>query len=608
MPARIRYEVSCLAPNTHHFDITITIDRDADGPLRLAMPAWTPGAYKVEGYAGRVHGESFSDRGGRKLAFAKTDKSTWHVPEAGRHVVVRYKAFGLDLGIHRSYLDESRAIINGNSIYMGVEGAEREPLDVTFKIPSTWKRIQTGLEPVRGKAQTYRAADFDELIDCPVFMGNPLVETFKVRGIPHYLVIDGPGNYDLEQLVLDTRKIVEAAAEVFNGLPYKHYTFFCEMSPDRFNGLEHRNSTHMIFPRWTFQPRKDYVLALSLIAHEFFHTWNVKRLRPAGLGPFDYSKETYTTLLWFAEGFTSYYDLLLLRRAGCISPREFLDEVGREIRRLKMTPGRLVHSLEDSSRDAWIKLYAAHADSPNTTISYYNKGSLFGMALDLSIRDATRGKKSLDDVMRLLFQRFFVEEDRGFQPQDVEQAVKEVAGKRLTALFDLIVRSTEEVEWDRYLRLAGLELGSRQEPTPAAKLRHGDSGKRRAYLGLKLSSGKPAVIGNVLADGPAYEAGLCAGDELIAFDGNRVDDGKIDKLLSFYGPGRKVRVVLARSGILQERDVVLAERPLHDFTIQPVKRASAGQQNVCKGWVGEPWKALDTPSGGFDFRASEKLY
>jgi len=608
VPARIHYDVSCLAPNTHYFDITLTVERADEGPLRLSMPAWTPGAYKVENYAGRVHAEHFEDGSGRKLAFTKPDKSTWEVARAGKTVVAKYKVFGLDLGIHRSYLDDARAVVNGNSVFMGAVGHEGETIEVRFRIPNGWKRIETGLEPVRGRPDSFRAADYDELIDCPVFMGNPVVETFKVRGVPHRLVMEGPGNYDLAQLVEDTRKIVESAAEVFGGLPYKHYTFLCELSPDRFNGLEHRNSTHMIFPRWTWQPRKDYVIALSLISHEFFHTWNVKRLRPAGLGPFDYSKETYTPLLWFAEGFTSYYDLLLLRRAGCISPREFLDEVGREIRRLKMTPGRLVHSLEDSSRDAWIKLYQGHADSPNTTISYYNKGSLFGMALDLTLRDATRGKKSLDDVMRLLYQRFYEKDDRGFDPKDVEDACREVAGKSQKAVFDLIVRGTAEVDWARYLELAGLELASKQEPTAPEKLRHGDVSKRKAYLGIKLSSGKPAVVGNVLTDGPAAEAGICAGDELIAMDDQRVDDGRIEKLLAFWGPGKRVKITLARAGVMQERELTLAQRPVHDFSIQPRARAAALQQTVCRGWVGETWKALDRPSSGFDFRPSEKIY
>ena len=608
MPARIRYEVSCLAPNTHYFDVTLTVERSAPGPVSFAMNAWTPGAYKIEGFAGRLHGVSFSDEKTRALEYVKTDKSTWEIAQAGKTVTVRYQAFALDLGIHRSYLDDARAVINGCSLYMGVVGMEREAIEIAFRIPSDWKRIETGLTPVRGKAWTFRAATFDDLIDCPVFMGNPLVETFKVRGKPHHLVIDGPGNYDVAQLVEDTRKIVEATADVFGEIPYDHYSFLCEMTPDRFNGLEHKNSTHMIFPRWTFQPRKDYVIAISLIAHEFFHTWNVKRLRPKGLGPWDYSKETYTPLLWFAEGFTSYYDLLLLRRAGCISPREFLDEVGREIRRLQMTPGRLVHSLEESSRDAWIKLYLGHPDSPNTTISYYNKGSLFGMALDLSIRETTKGKHSLDDVMRLLYQRFYKDEDRGFEPADVEQAVKDVTGKRLTALFDLIVRGTAEVDWNKYLGLAGLEIASRQNPPAPEKVRPGDVTTRKAYLGLKLSTGKPPVIANVLSDGPCAAAGFCANDELIAFDGQRVDDAKIEKLLALYGPGKKIVVTLARAGILQERTVVVAERPVFDFTIQPRARSSVAQQNVYKGWVRDAWKSLDTPPAGFDFRPSEKVY
>jgi predicted metalloprotease with PDZ domain len=607
VPADIQYTVSCVKPETHYFDVEIRVGQPGGEPVDFAMPVWTPGAYTVHDFAGRVHGVSVADAAGKALRWTKVKKNTWRVTPGKRGgLTFRYRVFALEVDVDKSYLDDQRATINGASVYMYIAGRKDETLQVSFRRPAGWKTLETGLTPVSGRNGTYQAASFDELVDCPVMMGNHQVETFSVDGVPHRVVIVGTGNFELSALIHDTKRIVEEGKRLFRGLPYKHYTFFMEMSPDGYGGLEHRNSTHMIFPRWGFSPRKEYVVALGLISHEFFHTWNVKRLRPQQLGPFDYDREVYTPLLWFAEGFTSYYDLCLLLRAGCISAREYLDEIGRELRRLFMSPGRALQSLEESSHDSWIKFCRPTPDSQNTTISYYNKGCLLALALDLEIRKLTASKKTLDDVMRELYQSHFVSQDQGLLGEDVEAACEKVAGKSLAPLFDRIVRGKAEVDWNSYLRHAGLEIATKHDTRKATSRRPGDEGVR-SYLGMRVKNEGGVTVAHVLSDAPAHEAGLAAGDELIALNGNRLDEAKLEKWLTNLPPGRKARFTIARSGLMREVDVVLGERPPIDISLQPRASASKVEQTLCRHWLQESWNQVDRPEKGIDYRPREKI-
>ena len=605
--AKIRYTVSCLEPETHYLAMEVRVTVTGTGPVRLAMPVWAPGSYSVDDFAGRLHDMRITDESGRPLRAGKPDKCTWEIePGKSRTVVANYKLFALDVDVHRNYLDDARCTINGTAAYVYVDGRKDEPVEVQFRMPRHWKRIDTGLTRTRDKT-VFTAPTYDDLADCPVFMGNHVAESFEVQGVQHTLAIVGPGNYDVTALTADTKRIVEEGIRLFGDIPYDHYTFLMEMSPEGYGGLEHKNSTHCIFPRWGFQPRKDYVVALGLISHEYFHTWNVKRLRPHGLGPFDYSKEVYTDLLWFAEGFTSYYDLLLTVRCGAISPREYLDEIGRELRRLWNHPGRAVMTLAESSHDTWVKLYRPTADSPNTTISYYNKGCLFGLALDLEIRRATKNKQSLDDVMRLLYREHYVKHDRGITCADVEAACAQVAGRSLAKLFDLIVRGTAEVDWNVYLAHAGLEVDNKARPKDPAKLRHGDE-RARAYLGVRLKAEAGGTfVTQALHDGAIHAAGIAPGDELIAMDGIRCDEGKLEKWMSQSAPGRKVTFTTARSGALRTVECTLKERPLLDFSVQPKKSATALEKEICRDWARGAWHELDRPERGFDYRPREKI-
>jgi predicted metalloprotease with PDZ domain len=632
----IRYTVSAPEPHTHHLHVEMRVETDPAAAavpesVDFVMPVWTPGAYQVHDYAGRVHGVEALNAAGRPLEHAKTAKNVWRVRTHGAKVVtLRYRVYAFETQVEKSYLDAERLTINGAGVFLYVDGRKDEPAALILRTPKGWKHVFTGLSRAKtdrdGEGHSFVAADYDELVDCPVMAGNFSAGTFKVRGVPHHAVFVGPGNYDESKLLPDMERTVEAAVGVFDDVPYREYVFFLEMAGGDagYGGLEHRNSTHMIFPRFKWKPRKDYVAGMGLISHEFFHTWNVKRLRPAGLGPFDYTREVHTPLLWFAEGFTSYYDNLLLRRAGVITPREYLTELGRELRRLAMTPGRSLQSLEESSFDTWIKFYRPHADSHNTTISYYNKGSVFAWMLDMEIRRLAKGRRSLDDAMRLLYRRFHKERDAGITPADIEDACAEVAGRSLKPLFDEVVRGWGDIDYGKYLNYCGLEIaptgseGESDEPAagepepkksaPAGKAAVAMADAGRPYLGMRTrSEGGSVFVNQLLAGGPAHSAGLSVRDEILALNCFRVGPDTLERRLNDLKPGDSATVLVSRSGLVGEVSVTVGPRPPIDFAIRPKSSADAAAKKMCRDWLGADWSKLDRPKAGIDFRPREKV-
>lgn len=602
----IHYTVSMPREHARHFHVEIQADTRGLQALEFQMPVWTPGSYSVMDYAGKVHSIGARGDSGETLVVEKQDKTSWRVQTRGeRGIRLQYLVRAFDISVDRSYVDGERATINGASLFMYVAGRKEEPVTATFQKPGRW-RIYTGLKLLSRTHNQYFAEDYDELLDCPVMMGDFDVRTFKVRGIEHRIVIVGSGNYDVEELVLDTARLSEKTIEIFGDIPYGDYTFFMEMAPKNDGGLEHRNSTHMIFDRWGFKPRDEYVESLLLISHEFIHTWNVKRLKPAGLGPFDYSREVYSPLLWFSEGFTSYYEGLILRRAGCISAREYLDEVGRAIRRLQMTPGRKLMTLEESSLDTWTKFYHPHPDSPNMSISYYNKGALFGLALDLEIRQRTEGESSLDVLMRTLYRRFYQEDPRGFTFDDVLEVARELGGPSIPRLFESVVQSTREINWNRYLGHVGLE--TENLPRSELEVRKKKLPRPQAYLGLRVrNQGGNLFVNQVLSDGPCQLVPIHPEDELIALDGVRLDDQKLDKLMELVRPEAELKFVISRGGDLKEVLVKPFRRPPIDIAIQPRKKATTLQKCLYEGWVRDSWDSLSRTRKPVSFRPREKV-
>lgn len=583
MPA-VTYTVAMPDPHAHLYHVAVEIDGVAGPTLDLALPAWTPGSYMIREYARHVQAFAAED-GGRALPWRKVDKATWRIETGGAsRVRVAYQVYANELSVRTSHLDGSHGYFNPATVCMYAAGRTHEPLAVRVIVPSEWQ-VTTGLEASRASnVETFNAADYDELVNSPFECGTHRLLEFEVDGLPHRIALWGHGNEDEARLVEDTRTIVVAARDMFGGLPYRDYTFIVHLANSRGGGLEHRNSVSMIVDRWTFQPAAAYERYLGLAAHEFFHVWNVKRIRPAPLGPFDYSRENYTRQLWTMEGVTDYYTSRLLLWAGLITPQRYLERVAEQITALQSQPGRLVQSLEQSSFDAWIKLYRPDENTHNSSISYYLKGALVGLLLDLEIRRRTGGARSLDDVVRLLFERY--QRDGASFPEQggYQAAVEQVAESSFADFFGSYVAGTDELDYAGALGCAGLQLSWGYEKAP-------EDGGAPAWLGLitRSESGRLKVT-QARADGPAYAAGIYAGDELLALDGFRLDEERLKARLAERRPGDGVTLTLFRRDELLHLPVTLAAAPHDTLTIEQVAEPTAEQRQIYEGWLG-PWEA-----------------
>src|SRR5216684_3470353 len=458
----ISFTVSMSKPWTHLLEVEMRVQIPANlqvpNETDLVMPVWTPGSYLIREFERQVQ-DFAADANGRALDWTKVDKNTWRVKTGGaRQWRATYRVYANELTVRTSELNSDHAFWNNATLLMYPDGHINAPSTLRIVAPVGWK-IATGLPAAAGQQNTFRAENFDILYDSPFEVSNFKELDFQVRGVAHRIVIDGEGNYDPERLRTDVQKIVEAETAMFGGIPYHDYTFILHLRSNTGGGLEHLNSTALGFRRFGFADEDGYRRFQSLVAHEFFHLWNVKRIRPDALGPFDYNQENYTRLLWVAEGITEYYGNLMVRRAGLMSKEAYLNHLARQIEDFQNTPGREVMSVEEASFDAWIKYYRPDENSVNSQISYYDKGELLGLLLDLEIRRRTNNAKSLDDVMHYLFAEFF-QKGRNYTPTDFQKACELMAGASLDDFFSRYVRGRDDLVpvYNEILVGAGLRL------------------------------------------------------------------------------------------------------------------------------------------------------
>ena len=581
----ISYTVSMPQPYTHLLNVELRVRGDSLPPqLNLVMPVWTPGSYLVREFGRHVQDFAATGANGRALAWRKTNKNTWRIETGGaREVRATYQVYANELTVRTNELNDRHAFWNNAALLMYPEGQLRAPSTLKVVPFGNWK-VATGLPAVSGKDNTFRAENFDVLYDSPVEVGTFRTLNFEVRGVPHRIVIDGEGNYDPERLRRDFQKIVEASVQMMGDVPYKDYTFILHLRATGGGGLEHLNSTAIIVQRFNFRPETTYRSFLSLVAHEFFHVWNVKLIRPDVLGPFDYTQENYTRLLWVAEGITDYYEYILLRRAGLITDKEYLDIMARAIQNLQNRPGRRELSLEEASFDAWIKYYRQDENSVNSQVSYYDKGGIVGMLLDLEIRKRSNGAKSLDDVLRSLYNEY-AKGGRNYTPEDFQRVSEQMAGASLNQFFSRYVRGTEELDYNAALNAAGLQLvttGTSDPAKPAAP---------KAYLGANFrQDGDRLAITNVLAGTPAYDQGLNAFDQIVALDGARVNLQTFNALLDEKRPGDEIRLTVFRQDDLRHITIKLGARTEGDYRIVPIKNPTTEQARLYESWLNAPLK------------------
>jgi predicted metalloprotease with PDZ domain len=456
--------------------------------------------------------------------------------------------------------------------------------------------VATALPPIRGRKNTFRADNFDILYDSPVEVSNFKTVSFEVKGVPHRIVIDGEGNYEPEKMRTDVKKIVETQVDLMGGeIPYPDYTFILHLRTNAGGGLEHRNSTALGYSRFGFGPgrgeggdaaapagpqQRTYRGFLSLVSHEFFHVWNVKRIRPDALGPFDYTKENYTKLLWVAEGITSYYTRLTLRRAGLISDQDFLRDTASAIENLQKTPGRFAQSAEEASFDAWIKYYRQDENSVNSQISYYDKGAILGLLLDLEIRK--RSNKSLDDVMRYLYNEFY-KKDRNYTPEDFQKACELMAGASLEEFFSRYVRGREELDYTGAFAAAGLRLDTSSVTKDPKNL------PEKAYLGADLAQEQDRLmVKRVYAGSPAYEQGLNAGDQILAVNNMRATKEFLDARIAEKHSGDLITLTVFRFDDLSTLPIKLGRTPNGPYRIVAVEKPTTEQQRIYQAWLRAP--------------------
>ncbi|MCY7377375.1 MAG: PDZ domain-containing protein [Pyrinomonadaceae bacterium] len=567
----ISYTVAMSKPATHLLEVEMRLNwATMPEKAELKMPVWTPGSYLIREYARHVESFSATDAGGNALDWRKINKNTWQITTKGvKEIVAKYNVYANELTVRTNELNDEHAFFNNAALLMFPKDQLKTASTIKVVPFGNWK-IATGLPKVEGQTNTFRAESFDILYDSPFEVSDFKEITFTAQGKPHRWVVTGEGNYDLNKIAADSAKIVEEGYKIFGDLPYQDYLFILNLRGG--GGLEHLNSTALQFNRFGFTTRyKDF---LNLVAHEYFHVWNVKRIRPDALGPFDYENENYTRLLWVAEGGTAYYESVIVQRAGLISAEDFLAGKAAQMQALQNRPGRFETSLENASLDAWIKFYRPDENAVNNQISYYDKGEIVSFLLDVEIRKASNGAKSMDDVMRSLYAEFS-KKNKNYTPEDFQKIAETTAGKSLNDFFTKYVRGTEDIDYNAVLNGIGLQLTT------------GESANKTAYLGATLrQDGEKLTVAAVPKETPAYEQGLNANDQIVAVDGIRATQTFLTSYLTGKRPNDKVKLTVFRFDELREFEIILGGRAAQNFQIVPIDAPTDDQKRLYREYLG----------------------
>ena len=638
MPDAISYTLRFPAPETHYVEVEAHFPTGGRPEIELMMPVWTPGSYVVREFSRNV--EALSATAGNPagaagaadgLAFQKTAKNRWRIETGGAPLVtVRYRVYCHEISVRTNFVDQSFALVNGAATFLTPVGLGALPHEVKVVPPPGWKQVVTplpavsGVSGARAGAHTFRAADYDTLVDSPIYLGNAEVREMEVAGKQHLLVSEGgEGAWNGAKAAAGLEKLIAEEIAFWGFAPYPRYVFF-NLLTEEGGGLEHKDSTVLMSSRFRARTRDGLIDWLGLAGHEMFHAWNVKRLRPVELDHFDYEHEVYTESLWVAEGLTSYYDDLLIARAGLMRRDDYWKRLSKQIDGLETSPGRLVQPLSAASFDAWIKYYRRDENFTNSAVSYYTKGAVVGFLLDAEIRRATGGMKSLDDAMRLAYQRYGGE--RGYTPAELRKTFEEVAGTDLGPFWTAAVDSAGDLDYQRALDWFGLRFGEYKDekdeggaggprgataatpttaagPAPAGPL--APPGKDIAEeipkelvadLGIDTEVEKGRLMVTVVRRGTAgYQAGINAGDEILAIDDYRVPPEGFRDRLKAYRPGDQATLLVARRERLTHLPVTFGEKPPRKWKLEPDPKASPAQKQHLADWL-RPAAATAAPA------------
>ncbi|MDR1064634.1 MAG: PDZ domain-containing protein [Azoarcus sp.] len=588
----IRYAIHPSRPEAHLFEVRCTVPEPEPGGQRFSLPVWIPGSYMIREFARHIVSLR-AEAAGQAVPLVKLDKHTWRaagIPH-GQALSLIYEVYAWDLSVRAAHLDRTHGFFNGSSVFLAVEGQTGAPCLIDIQPPSSgaenW-RVATALPRAEGEPGAaaaygfglYCAADYDELIDHPVEMGAFTLDGFEAGGARHDIVLSGRHDCDMARLKADLARVCQWQIALFGAPPpMARYLFLTQVVGEGYGGLEHRASTALIASRGDLPytgmkgASEGYKTYLGLCSHEYFHSWNVKRIKPAAFMPYDLARENHTRLLWAFEGITSYYDDLALVRAGVIGVDDYLGLLAKTVTSLLKTPGRFRQGVAASSFDAWTHYYRQDENSPNVIVSYYTKGALIALMLDLRLRAGSGGGCSLDDMMRVLWRRYGLG-GIGVPEEGIFDAVGEVGGGKLARWLRRTVEGVGDLALEKQLKPFGVQWQAEAaNPAPA--------------LGIKLASGKEARIAVAYDDGPAQKAGLSAGDVLIAVDGLRVDSDKLQKLLSRRRAGERAEIHAFRRDELMRFEVELGVAPADTIKLRVDERAGRKAAELRRGWLGE---------------------
>jgi predicted metalloprotease with PDZ domain len=552
---KVHYLVEIDKPEHHHVKVTLKIENVTGGKIKVFLPSWSPGSYLMREYARHVRWFQASQGNGEILFHTQLAKGVWEIDWSKsdlktkqNSLQVSYDVYCKELTVRTSHIDSSHAFLHGPSYLMGVLDQNLDNPTIEFRFPALWSKLSTALKDISQdrKVFLYTAPDYDQLIDTPVEIGCQETDGFEYQGKPHHIAYYGELYPHKNNIKQDVKKVVETVARQFgNELPYDQYLFLTHFVPKLYGGLEHLSSTALQFDGRKLVNRKDYITYLSLVAHEYFHLWNVKRIRPKELGPFDYLNEGYTNLLWLAEGLTSLMDDLFVYRANLCTLEEYLDIVKGNLETYLNTPGRMYHTLEQSSFNAWIKLYRPDENSKNSSVSYYLKGGLVFTALHALLVE--KGS-SIDEFIRLLWEDFKSRPQTGVVKDDLYRMVKQIAGDEVLNKFSTMVETTEDIDFESAYRRMGCELRFSESNTP--------------WIGADFEySGERVFVKNVVLDSPAHKAGLNSNDEIIFLNGLRFEKSDADKLSGFMMLDTPYEFIVSRLNKLARVEIVPSRAP-----------------------------------------------
>lgn len=569
----VRFSVTMPNPGNHTFHVVMEYKTGPHETSILKMPAWSPGYYQIMDFADGVANFVAKDGEGKALEFNKKGKNAWHIEKGKASVLkVEYDVITSREFVGTSFLDAEHGYIIPASVCLYPEDEIKRPAEITVKPFEKWKNVATGLDLIPGKDFTYTAPDFDILYDSPILIGNlEELPAFEVKGIPHRFIGYKMGDFDRVGFMHDLKKMVEEASAVIGDIPYKHYTFLA-IGPGR-GGIEHLNSTAVSFAGAELGNPAGKIRLLSFLTHEYFHHYNVKRIRPVELGPFNYDRGSKTNLLWVSEGLTVYYEYPILDRAGLMTEAEMLDAFKSLILSLETQPGRLYQSLAQASAETWSDGPSGRVnDEFNKTISYYVKGPIVGLFLDFKIRHETKNKKSLDDVMRTLYQEFYQKQQRGFTEAEFRKVCEKIAGTSLEEIFHYVY-TTKELDYVKYFNYAGLDIDVKPKQIPGA------------YLGVKTKlQNDSLIVTSVDWDSPAWKAGVRRGNVILDVDGVTANSQNTSYLFAEKKAGDKLHLNVIKNDTKIGIPVVLGTKSERSFDIKPIANPDKLQAAILKDW------------------------